>query len=68
MNNNKATILNKGIDLHFSSSGHYCVNIVPEFKVSQSCEKVLILESELSTGNKYKQVKKIQTQFVHASK
>ena len=42
--------------------------MVPEFKVSESCENVLILESELSTENKYKQVKKIHTQFGHASK
>ena len=48
MNNDKGTIFNKEIDLHFSSSGHYGVNIVPEFKVSESCENVLI----------YKQVKK----------
>ena len=61
--NDKATIFNKEIDLIFSSSGHYCVNIVPE-----SCENVLILKFEPSTENKYRQVKKIHTQFGHASK
>ena len=45
MNNDKATIFNKEIDLHFSSISHYCVNVVPEFKASESCENVLILES-----------------------
>ena len=29
MNNDKAIIFNKEIDLHFSSSGHFCVTIVP---------------------------------------
>ena len=47
--NDKATIFNKEIDLIFSSSGHYCVNIVPE-----SCENVLILKFEPSTENKYR--------------
>ena len=68
MNNDKATIFNNKIHFYFSSSSHYCVNIVPEFKVSKSCENVLILESELSTKNKYNHVKKIHTQFGHASK
>ena len=45
MNNDKATIFNKEIDLHFSSISHYCVNVVPEFKASETCENVLILES-----------------------
>ena len=56
MNNDKVIISNKEIYLHFfSSSGHYCVGIVPEFKVPESCENVLILESEVSTENRYKQ-------------
>ena len=49
------------IDFHFSSSDHYCVNIVPEIKVSESCENALMLESEVSTESKYKQVKTIHT-------
>ena len=57
-NNNKATIFNKKIDLHFSSSGHYCINIVPEFKTTGMCEKVLVLESELSSKSKFNQLKK----------
>ena len=61
--NDKATIFNKEINLIFSSRGHYCVNIVPE-----SCKNVLILKFEPSTENKYRQVKKIHTQFGHASK
>ena len=34
------------IGLHFFSSGYYYVNIVPGYKASESCENVLILESE----------------------
>ena len=68
MNNDKATVFNKKIDLHFSSSGHYCINIVPEFKTTEVCEKVLVLESELSSDSKFNQIKKIHAQFRHASK
>ena len=68
LNNDKATIFNKKIDLHFSSSGHYCINIVPEFKTTDMCKKVLVLESELSSKSKFNQIKKIHAQFGHASK
>ena len=40
-NNDKATIFNKKIDLHFSSSGHYCINVVPEFKTMKCAKKSL---------------------------
>ena len=68
MNNDKATIFNKKIDLHFSSSGHYCINIVPEFKTTDMCKKVLVLESELSSKSKFNQIKMIHAKFRHASK
>ena len=68
MNNDKATKFNQKNDLYFSSSGHYCLNIVPEFKTTEMCEKVLMLESELSNKSKFNQIKKIHAQFGHASK
>ena len=61
-------IFNKNIDLHFSSSGHHCINIVPEFKTTEMCERVLVLEPELSSKSKFNQIKKIHAQFGHASK
>ena len=58
MNNDKAIIFNKKTDLHFSSSGHYCLNIVPEFKTTEMCEKVLVLESELLSKSKFRHASK----------
>ena len=69
MNNDKATIFGKKVDLHFSTSGHYCINIIPEFHVGKPCnEMILMLENNISDKQKFKQITKIHKQFGHASK
>ena len=69
MNNGKARIFGKEVDLHFSTSGHYCINIIPEFHVRKPCkEMILMLENNISDKQKFKQITKIHKQFGHASK
>ena len=61
-------IFGKEVDLHFSTSGHYCINI-PEFHVCKPCNKmILMLENNISDKQKFKQITKIHKQFSHASK
>ena len=56
MNNDKATIFGIEVDLHFSTSGHYCINIIPEFHVQKTCnEMILMLENNISDKQKFKQ-------------
>ena len=67
MANNKITIFNKNIDLYFSTSGHYCINIYPRNGEANNCEEVMILKKYLSDNEKNTQVIKIYEQFGHAS-
>ena len=66
LNNDKATILGKDINLHQSTSGHYCIDISP----SSSCsdiEEILYVEKDLSKEQCKAQVTKIHKQFGHAT-
>ena len=68
MNNDKATIFGKKADLHFSTSGHYRINIIPEFHVRKPCNEMIpMLENNISDKQNLKQIK-IHKQFGHASK
>ena len=67
MNNDKGTIFGKKADLYLTS-GHYCINIIPEFHVRKPCnEMILMLENNISDKQNLKQIK-IHKQFGHASK
>ena len=66
LDNDKATILGKEINLHQSITGHYCIDISP----SNSCnniEEILYLEKDLSNEQRKPQDTKINKQFGHAS-
>ena len=69
MNNDKAMIFGKEVDLHFSTSGHYCINIIPEFHVCKPCNKmILMLEHNISDKQNFKQITKNHKQFSQTSK
>ena len=69
MNNDKAKIFGKEVDLHFSTSSYYCINIFPEFHVRKPCnEIILMLVNNISDKKKFKQITKINKKFGHASK
>ena len=52
MANDKITIFDKKIDLYFSTSGHYCIDIYPRNGEANNCKKVIILEKYLSDNKK----------------
>ena len=66
LDNNKATIPGKEINLHQSTSGHYCIDISPSSDCS-NIEETMYLEKDLSNEQLKAQVTKIQKQFRHAS-
>ena len=67
MDNEKITIFDKKIELYFSSSGHYCIDIYPRNGETDNYEEVMILEIDLSEIEKKSQVIKIHKQFGHTS-
>ena len=56
MENDKITILDKKIDLYFSTSGHYCIDIYLKNGEKNNYEEVMILEKDLSDSKKKSQV------------
>ena len=52
MNNDKATIFGKEVDLHFSTSDHYCINIIPEFHVHKPCSEIILVSENNISINK----------------
>ena len=62
MDNDKATILRKEINLHQSTGGHYCI----DFFSSSNCsniEEILYIEKCLSSKQRKVQVTKIHKQL-----
>ena len=68
MKNDKAFIFGKEVKLHLSTSGHYCIDIVPSTgkidALPDITENVFVLESSLSHSDKMKQVEKLHKQLV----
>ncbi|CAC5413707.1 unnamed protein product [Mytilus coruscus] len=67
--NDRAIMFNKPVELEFTSSGHYCVNIVktkPEIHVNSE-ENVLNITDDTSTAEKRKTLVKVHKQFGHAT-
>ena len=49
MNDDKETIFGKEVDLHFSTSSHYSIKIIPQFHVHKPYnEMILMLENNIS--------------------
>ena len=67
MNHDKATIFDREVTLHQSTSGHYCIDVSPLFFSNGDTQEVLVLEGELSHKQKLNQLDKIHKQFGHAS-
>ena len=67
MNDDKATIFDRKVTLYQSTSGHYCIDILPVFFSNGDKQEVLVLEADLSHKHKLNQLDKINKQFEHAS-
>ena len=58
--NDKIAIFDKEINLYFSTSGYYCINIPPTEREKENYEKVLILEKDLPNKEKKSQIIKMR--------
>ena len=67
MNDDKATIFDRKVTLYQSTSGHYCIDILPVFFSNGDKQEVLALEEDLSHTQKLNQLAKINKQLEHAS-
>ena len=68
MINDKAIMFGKDVPLHFSTNGHYAIDILGENTESQDfCEQILVFEKDVPEKTKQKQMIKIHKQFGHAS-
>ena len=73
MKMDQAVMFGKEVNLYFSTSGHYCIDIQPnkvskmDLPVEGQSENVLIFEENMNFPDKKKQIQKIHRQFGHAS-
>ena len=69
----QAVMSGKEINLYFSTSGHYCIDIQPnkaskmDLPVEGQSENVLIFEENINLPDKKKQILKIHRQSGHSS-
>ena len=66
MDNDKATVLGKEINLYQYTSNHDGIDMSPSSSCSDT-EEILYLEKDLSNGQRKAQVTKIHKQFGQAS-
>ena len=62
LKSDKVMIFNESVDLQFTSSGHYCINIVDD-----SQEEILVLNENVDWENPTRTLIKLHKQFGHAS-
>ena len=69
LKNDRATMFNQPVDLEFTSSGHYCVNILrPDQAVNVGDEVLQVIDiTHMSEDEKLKILVKLHKQFGHAS-
>ncbi|CAG2196694.1 unnamed protein product [Mytilus edulis] len=71
LHNDKVTMFGKPVDVHFTSNGHYCINI-KDRRIGQtdsvvSEEEILKVDSGFSKKRKNDIISKLHKQFDHAS-
>ena len=64
--NDKIKVFGRDVDLYFSTSGHYCLDIFPIKFAANKVEEILILENDLTLPEKTSQITQIHKQFKHA--
>ena len=68
LNKDKVTMFGEQIDVNFTSSGHYCVNISNidgHSQLGKDCEEVLLINNKMSTKEKRDTLVKLHKQFGH---
>ena len=73
MKMDQEVVFEKEINLYFSTSGHYCIDIQPnkvskmDLTVEGQSENVLIFEENMNLSDKKKQIQRIYRQSGNAS-
>ena len=68
LNNDKVSMFGEKIDVNFTSSGHYCVNISNtdgHSLLEKDCEEVLLINNKMSRKEKRDILMKLHKQFGH---
>ena len=67
LDNDKVTMFGEPIDVNFTSSGHYCVNIINggHSQLDKHCEEVLLINNNMSEKEKRDILVKLHKQFGH---
>lgn len=66
LSKDKVTMFGKPIQVHLTSSGHYCIDILPVFNSTCQSDDVLLLDN-LPPDKVLKCMRKLHVQFGHAS-
>ena len=68
MCNDKATMVNQPVELNYTSTGHYCIDVSrkQETKYNEESE-ILLREGKLNESEKKQTILKLHKQFGHAS-
>lgn len=67
LKNDKATMFNKPVEIEFTSSGHYCVNIMKTKPELRTVDNILNVTDGMSPTEKRKTLVKLHKQFGHAT-
>jgi len=70
LQNDKAVMFNEPVTLEFTSSGHYCVNILDKENKSEERsaeEEILVVTEDMNVDEQRKMLLKLHRQFGHAS-
>ena len=61
-------MFNQPVELQFTSSGHYCIDIIGQENQDDTCEsEVLIIDNNMDNKEKKKILIKLHKQFGHCS-
>ena len=68
MSNDKATMFHQPVELNYTSTGHYCIDICCKQEAKDDEEsEILLLEGKLNENEKKQTILKLHKQFGHAS-
>lgn len=67
LNSDKAVMFGKPVDLQFTSSGHYCVDILGSGHHTRNSHSDVLIVDNMTNKEKIKSLEKLHRQFGHAS-
>ena len=67
MCNNKATMFHQPVELNYTSTGHYCINISGKQETKYNESEILFLEGKVNESENKQTILKLHKQCGHAS-